>query len=146
MAKIIGDSIPNIPWQDKPEGYRYPVWRYDANPIITRDNLYMANSIFNSAVVPYGDGFAGVFRELSTSLGLVDKRMLLTGSLKRRLYSEVTTPDSALSTASIIFHGLTSHLTAQQSVSLTQPISRSGLSWRMPATPLQETAYFSPER
>lgn len=62
MAKIIGANIPNIPWQDKPEGYKYPVWRYDGNPIITRDNLYGANSIFNSAVVPYGDGFAGVFR------------------------------------------------------------------------------------
>ncbi|MBR5262960.1 MAG: glycosidase, partial [Clostridia bacterium] len=62
MAKIIGPAIPNIPWQDKPEGYKYPVWRYDGNPVITRDNLYGANSIFNSAVVPYGDGFAGVFR------------------------------------------------------------------------------------
>ncbi len=62
MAKIIGESIKNIPWQEKPEGYRYPVWRYSGNPIITRDNLYMANSIFNSAVVPFGDGFAGVFR------------------------------------------------------------------------------------
>ena len=58
MAKIIGQAIPNIPWQDKPEGYKYPVWRYDGNPVITRDNLYGANSIFNSAVVPYGDGFA----------------------------------------------------------------------------------------
>lgn len=62
MAKIIGETIKNIPWQDKPEGYEYPVWRYSANPIITRDNLFFANSIFNSAVVPYGDGFAGVFR------------------------------------------------------------------------------------
>ena len=35
MAKIIGQSIPNIPWQDKPEGYRYPVWRYTENPIIS---------------------------------------------------------------------------------------------------------------
>ena len=52
----------NIPWQDKPEGYLYPVWRYSENPIITRDNLFMSNSIFNSAVVPFGDGFAGVFR------------------------------------------------------------------------------------
>lgn len=60
--KIIGQTIKNLPWQDKPEGYPYPVWRYDGNPIITRDNLYMANSIFNSAVVPFGDGFAGVFR------------------------------------------------------------------------------------
>ncbi len=62
MAKILGQSIKNIPWQDKPEGYEYPVWRYTENPIITRDNLFFANSIFNSAVVPYGDGFAGVFR------------------------------------------------------------------------------------
>ena len=62
MAKIIGNAIPNIPWQEKPEGWKYPVWRYTDNPIITRDNLFMANSIFNSAVVPYKDGFAGVFR------------------------------------------------------------------------------------
>lgn len=62
MAKIIGSPLADIPWQDKPEGYKYPVWRYTANPIITRDNLFMANSIFNSAVVPYKDGFAGVFR------------------------------------------------------------------------------------
>lgn len=62
MAKIIGNAIKNLPWQDKPEGYPYPVWRYTGNPIITRDNLFFANSIFNSAVVPYGDGFVGVFR------------------------------------------------------------------------------------
>lgn len=62
MAKIKGASIPNIPWQEKPEGYRYPVWRYTYNPVITRDNLFGANSIFNSAVVPYKNGFKGVFR------------------------------------------------------------------------------------
>ena len=62
MATIIGANIPNLPWQDKPVGYPYPVWRFDGNPIITRDNLHFANSIFNSAVVPFGDGFAGVFR------------------------------------------------------------------------------------
>ena len=62
MAKLFGQTIPNLPWQDKPAGYRYPVWRYTENPVITRDNLYMANSIFNSAVVPFKDGFAGVFR------------------------------------------------------------------------------------
>jgi beta-1,4-mannooligosaccharide/beta-1,4-mannosyl-N-acetylglucosamine phosphorylase len=32
------------------------------NPIIARDRVPHANSIFNSAVVPFGDGFAGVFR------------------------------------------------------------------------------------
>ncbi|MBQ7595351.1 MAG: glycosidase, partial [Clostridia bacterium] len=62
MARIIGKEIPSLPWQERPEGYRYPVWRYTENPIVTRDNLYFANSIFNSAVVPYGDGYAGVFR------------------------------------------------------------------------------------
>lgn len=62
MAKIIGASIPNLPWQDKPQDCKYPVWRFSGNPIITRDNLYFANSIFNSAVVPFDDGFAGVFR------------------------------------------------------------------------------------
>ena len=62
MAAIIGDTIHNIPWQDKRPGDPYPVWRYTNNPVITRDNLYMANSIFNSAVVPCKDGFAGVFR------------------------------------------------------------------------------------
>ena len=62
MIKVIGESISNIPWEEKPEGFRYPVWRYSGNPIITRDDLYMSNSVFNSAVVPFGDGFAGVFR------------------------------------------------------------------------------------
>ena len=62
MAKIIGSPIPAIPWEDKPEGFRYPVWRYSGNPVITRDNLFFANSIFNSAVVPFNGGFAGVFR------------------------------------------------------------------------------------
>ena len=62
MAKIIGANIPDIPWEDKPAGFEYPVWRYSGNPVITRDNLHMANSIFNSAVVSFGSGFAGVFR------------------------------------------------------------------------------------
>lgn len=62
MSKIIGKELSNIPWQDKPEGYKYPVWRYSENPIIKRDQIEIANSIFNSAVVPFKDGFAGVFR------------------------------------------------------------------------------------
>ena len=62
MSKIIGNSLPNIPWQDKPEGCNEPVWRYSENPIIERHHFFKANSIFNSAVVPFEDGFAGVFR------------------------------------------------------------------------------------
>ena len=62
MATIIGNPIPNLPWQEKPQGFPYPVWRFGGNPIITRDNLFFANSIFNSAVVPFRGRFAGVFR------------------------------------------------------------------------------------
>ena len=63
MAKIIGrPALPNMPWQDKPAGYDKPVWRYTENPIIKRDAIPTSNSIFNSAVVPFGDSYAGVFR------------------------------------------------------------------------------------
>ncbi|MDD2578686.1 MAG: glycosidase [Clostridia bacterium] len=60
--KIVGDALPNIPWQDKPEGYHDVFWRYENNPVIPRDLLPESNSIFNSAVVPYNGEFAGVFR------------------------------------------------------------------------------------
>lgn len=61
--KIIGEqSIPNIPWQDRPAGCNDVIWRYDANPVIERDATPTSNSIFNSAVIKFGDGYAGVFR------------------------------------------------------------------------------------
>lgn len=62
MSKIIGNSLPNIPWQEKPAGSKQPVWRYAHNPIISRDAIESSNSIFNSAVIQYKGGFAGVFR------------------------------------------------------------------------------------
>ena len=62
MSRIIGKELSNIPWQDKPEGCKDPVWRFSGNPIIPRDAIECSNSIFNSAVVPFQDGFAGVFR------------------------------------------------------------------------------------
>jgi len=52
----------NIPWQEKPQNSNEVIWRYDQNPIIDRNQIPSSNSIFNSAVVPFGDGFAGVFR------------------------------------------------------------------------------------
>ena len=55
-------SFPNIPWEGKPQGSIEVVWRYSQNPIIPRDSIPSSNSIFNSAVVPFEDGFAGVFR------------------------------------------------------------------------------------
>jgi beta-1,4-mannooligosaccharide/beta-1,4-mannosyl-N-acetylglucosamine phosphorylase len=38
------------------------MWRYSMNPIIERDAIPSSNSVFNSAVVAFEDGFAGVFR------------------------------------------------------------------------------------
>jgi beta-1,4-mannooligosaccharide/beta-1,4-mannosyl-N-acetylglucosamine phosphorylase len=55
-------SAPAIPWDDRPEGSGSVLWRSRRNPIVTRDAVPRANSIFNSAVVRHGDGFAGVFR------------------------------------------------------------------------------------
>lgn len=62
MTKIIGNSLPNIPWQDRPEGCNDVVWRYSNNPVIKRNAIPSSNSIFNSAVVPFEGKFAGVFR------------------------------------------------------------------------------------
>ncbi|HEY3323797.1 MAG TPA: glycoside hydrolase family 130 protein [Planctomycetota bacterium] len=59
---IIGDALPNIPWEDKPAGYPGVCWRYSKNPVIPRNLNPMSNSIFNSAVVPFKGEFAGVFR------------------------------------------------------------------------------------
>lgn len=71
MSKIkmlTGSSLPNIPWQDKPEGIiNAPVWRYHENPIIGRNPLKNVARIFNSAVVPYHSKFIGVFRGEQTN-------------------------------------------------------------------------------
>ncbi len=55
-------TLPNIPWEERPVGCRDVIWRYSRNPIIPRDLIPAVNSIFNGAVVPFRDGFAGVFR------------------------------------------------------------------------------------
>jgi beta-1,4-mannooligosaccharide/beta-1,4-mannosyl-N-acetylglucosamine phosphorylase len=62
MAELIGPELPNIPWEERPRECLEVVWRSEKNPIITRDAVPGANSIFNSAVVPFEQGFAGVFR------------------------------------------------------------------------------------
>jgi beta-1,4-mannooligosaccharide/beta-1,4-mannosyl-N-acetylglucosamine phosphorylase len=69
--KIEGlNNLPNIPWEERPAGNTDPVWRYSQNPIIGRHAIPSANSVFNSAVAPYGDGFAGVFRCDSRSVSM----------------------------------------------------------------------------
>lgn len=55
-------DLSNIPWEDRPIGCSDVLWRYSHNPIIPRDLIPSSNSIFNSAVVPFEGGFAGVFR------------------------------------------------------------------------------------
>ena len=70
MSKIIGNNLPDMPWQEKPAGEHMPVWRYDQNPIIGRYEQKRSNSIFNSAVVPFEDGYVGVFRCDSRSISM----------------------------------------------------------------------------
>ncbi|WP_435924802.1 glycoside hydrolase family 130 protein [Paenibacillus sp. DYY-L-2] len=61
-VKIIGENLPNIPWQNKPEGAVGPVWRHSENPVVKRNPAKGIARIFNSAVVPYEGKFVGVFR------------------------------------------------------------------------------------
>lgn len=61
-VKIIGEAVKNMPWQDRPEGCEDVVWREDRNPIIDWNPTKKSARIFNSAVMPYGDKFIGVFR------------------------------------------------------------------------------------
>lgn len=70
MSKIIGNELKNLPWEPKPADCHMPVWRYTGNPIIGRHATKRSNSVFNSAVVPFGDGFAGVFRCDSRSVSM----------------------------------------------------------------------------
>lgn len=65
-VKMFTENLPNIPWQEKPEGYVGPVWRYSENPIINRNPIPGVARIFNSAVVPYEGAFIGVFRAEQT--------------------------------------------------------------------------------
>jgi beta-1,4-mannooligosaccharide/beta-1,4-mannosyl-N-acetylglucosamine phosphorylase len=59
---ILNGNLPNLPWEEKPAGCGDVVWRYSRNPVIPRDLIACSNSIFNSAVVSFKKGFAGVFR------------------------------------------------------------------------------------
>ena len=70
MTKIIGTNLTNMPWQDRKTEGPLPLWRFDQNPIIGRDGNKVSNSVFNSAIVPYKDGYAGVFRCESRSISM----------------------------------------------------------------------------
>lgn len=61
-------NIPEIPWEERTTDE--PVWRYSGNPIIGRNGNKISNSVFNSAVVRFKDGFAGIFRCDSRSISM----------------------------------------------------------------------------
>lgn len=61
-VKLLCGDLLNLPWQDRPEGCTAPLWRYTGNPVTPRNPLPNVARIFNSAVVPYQNGFIGVFR------------------------------------------------------------------------------------
>lgn len=66
--KMISQPVPNVPWQERTENLTgAPVWRYNENPIIGRNPVKGVARIFNSAVMPYEDGFIGVFRGEQTN-------------------------------------------------------------------------------
>lgn len=51
-----------FPWQERPAGSDEVVWRFRGNPVLGRKPAPGIQGIYNSAVTPFGDGFAGVFR------------------------------------------------------------------------------------
>jgi beta-1,4-mannooligosaccharide/beta-1,4-mannosyl-N-acetylglucosamine phosphorylase len=61
-STIVGESLKDIPWQEKPKDYNGVVWRYNMNPVIGREALKDSLRIFNSAIVPYQGEFIGIFR------------------------------------------------------------------------------------
>lgn len=61
-VKIIGEALKNIPWQDKTEDCEGVVWRHSENPIIAWNPTPKTARMYNSSVVPFEGGFAGIFR------------------------------------------------------------------------------------
>ena len=162
MAKIIGKPLPNIPLAGPARRHRTPLVRYDGNPIIGRDGNKRSNSVFNSAVVPYGDGFAGVFRcdSLSISMDIfagfskdgihwtIDDRAHPSGGRRPGGHQPrvpLPTPASARWTANITSPGATATM-APPSAWPGPRISRPSTSWNTPSCPTTATACCSPAR
>ncbi len=61
-ATIIGKALPDIPWEEKPGDCSDVMWRFGGNPIIDWNPIPKAARVYNSAIVPYQNAFAGVFR------------------------------------------------------------------------------------
>ncbi len=59
---MIGVPLPNIPWEERPAGDNSIMWRYSKNPLIGWNPTPSTARIFNSAVLPLGNEYIGVFR------------------------------------------------------------------------------------
>ena len=59
---IIGENLPNIPWEEKPKDCIDVMWRFSGNPIIGWNPIPKAARVYNSAIAPFEGKFAGVFR------------------------------------------------------------------------------------
>lgn len=51
-----------FPWEEGSPTSEAPVWRYSNNPVIHRHPFPQAMRVYNSAIIPFGAGYAGVFR------------------------------------------------------------------------------------
>jgi len=61
-VRVLAPALPDMPWQEKPAGSTEAMWRYTENPVLKRHPIPCAQSIYNSAVIPFEAGYAGVFR------------------------------------------------------------------------------------
>ena len=59
---IIGNALPNLPWEDRLVNEKSIMWRYSKNPVIVWNPTPSTARVFNSAVLPYQGEFIGVFR------------------------------------------------------------------------------------
>ncbi|MFZ1292393.1 MAG: glycoside hydrolase family 130 protein [Melioribacteraceae bacterium] len=62
VTTILGNALPNIPWEEKPKNCNDFIWRFSKNPIINWNPIPKAARVYNSAIVPFQNEFAGVFR------------------------------------------------------------------------------------
>ena len=63
MSKLIisGNPLPNMPWEDRPEGARSPLGLCSMHPLIPLVMLLPINIMLHSTSVPLGKAYTGVF-------------------------------------------------------------------------------------
>lgn len=59
---VCSPGLPHIPWEPCPSGGRSVFWRSSHKSIIGHRGTLEPTRVYKSSVVPFGNGFAGVFR------------------------------------------------------------------------------------